>query len=172
MKMSIRNKTNIAKLILWVACAFAGTSLAEELLTGVVDAGDEKLAFSLTGEDRENVMGGDISLGERVFKIGKVSRLGSIGAARLVVDQSEGKRHGEFVTFSSSFSVQTATGQPWVAAQRYVNCDSPYNSFLALYKVVGAEALEALGPVPYSVLNEDAGAADQSTVYCFMSNPP
>jgi len=171
--MSIPNEMKIAKLIFCVvACAVAGTALAGELLTGVVDAGGEEIAFSLFGEDRENVMGGDITLGERVFKIGKVSRVGSIGAARLVVDQAAGKRHGEFVTFSSSFSAQTATGQPWVAAQRYVNCDSPYNSFLALYKVVGAEALEALGPVPYSILNEDAGAADQSTVYCFMSGPP
>ncbi len=164
---------NIARLMTCaLACTLTGAALAEELLTGVVDAGGEELAFSLSGEDRQNVEGGVITLGERVFKIVKVSRLGLIGAARLVVDQTEDKRYGEFVTFSSSFSAQTATGQPWVAAERYVNCDRPYNSFLALYRVVGAEALEALGSVPYPTLNEDAGAAEKSTVYCFISNPP
>lgn len=164
---------NIPKLMMCaLACLIAGPAPAKELLSGVVDTGTKEFTFSLTGEDRENVVGGNITLGDRVFKIAKVSRMGLIGAGRLVVAKTEKQRYGEFVTFSSSFSAQTATGQPWVAAQRYVNCDRAYNSFLALYKVVGQEALEVLGAIPYSALNKDTGASQESTVYCFMSNPP
>ena len=164
--MSIKQLTFLA-----LACMAAGTALAKELLNGVVEMDGEKLTFSLTGEDRENVVGGTIKLGERVFKITKVSRLGLIGAARVVIDESEQKHYGEFATFSSSFSEQTAKGKPWVASKRYVDCDRPYNSFLAIYMLVGKDALEALGSVPYSALNEDINAADESTVYCFTSHP-
>ena len=168
------HEMNTTKLMICtLALTLAGPLLAKELLTGMVDTGGgAELTFSLSGEDRQNVAGGDIKLGERVFKIARVSRLGLIGAARLVVTPGAPTQHyGEFVAFSSSFSAQTATGQPWVAARHYVNCDRAYNSFIALYKVIGEEALGALGPLPYPALTGDVEASPESTVYCFMSNP-
>ena len=56
---------------------------------------------------------------------------------------------------SSSFSDQSATGKPWVAAESAHGCDEPYNSFVAMYRVEGEEALVALGPIPYGILTED-----------------
>ena len=56
--------------------------------------------------------------------------------------------------FSSSFSEQSATGKPWVAAESAHGCDEPYNSFVAMYRVEGEETLIALGPIPYGTLSE------------------
>lgn len=164
--------TNIkpASLIL----VFLATAIpldAKELLLGtVVLESEQELAFRVSGEDRQNIVGGEIQLGDETFQIAKVSRHGLIGAYRWgVTEEEQPRNYGEFVTFSSSFSEQTAEGRPWVAAQQYVNCESAYNSFLAVYRVYGRKALAALGDTPYPTLTDDAGAADESVVYCFMA---
>ncbi len=144
---------------------------AGELLSGRVWLSAEKtIAFTLSGENSDNVVGGNIQLGDESFEIVKVSRMGLIGGQRFgVTDDGKKRRFGEFVTFSSSFSEQTGVGQPWVAARTYVHCDVPYNSFIAVYRVYGEDALEALGPLPYGLMNQDVEASDESTVYCFTS---
>jgi hypothetical protein len=153
-------------LLQCLALALAGASaLAEDLLQGTIGLADgQQLAFTLSGESRENVIGGTLRLGEQSFTIDRMSRLGLIGARR--------SGAGEFAVFSSSFSEQTARGQPWVAGKRYLNCDQPYNSFLAVYRVEGTAALEKLGSTPYPALTEDGSKSTDSTVYCFMSRPP
>ena len=144
---------------------------AKELLTGAVWLGeDQKVPFSLSGEARDNVVGGEIRLGEASFEITRVSTMGLIGASRWHAGEDPSEpAYGEFVTFSSSFSEETAVGQPWVAARKYVNCDVAYNSFIAIYRVDGIDAVKALGPVPYRVVTNDIDASDESTVYCFIS---
>lgn len=167
--MGVSNlKTVLAGLIMVLA---GPSALGAELLSGTVWlSAEENVAFTLIGEDREHVVGGKIHLGARSFDIVKVSRMGVIGGSRFgVTEDAEKRKFGEFVTFSSSFSEQTGVGQPWVAARKYVHCEVPYNSFLAVYRVYGEAALEALGPLPYSAMNEDIQASDDSTVYCFTS---
>ena len=131
------------------------------------------LRFSLTGENRQDIIGGEIKLGERAFTIDKVSRQGMIGASRSA-PHSEGTpgRYVEFAVFSSSFSEQTATGQPWVAGKIYVNCNQDYNSFLAIYRLNDSSIIAGFDKSPYPVLLQDIDKSDDSIVYCFNSKPP
>ena len=144
---------------------------AAELLRGEIKQTDAApLPFTLSAENRQDPVGGDISLGEKHFRIEKVSRLGLIGG-KSVSDNTTGVSV-EFVIFSSSFSEQTAVGQPWVAAKQYLHCDQAYNSFLALYHFDSAAAAAKLGEVPYGKLTDDLSQSDDSIVYCFISRPP
>lgn len=162
------------RVFLLFALLLAGDAASKELLAGTTpDGGGGTLAFRLDGESRHDVVGGRILLGEAEYTISRVSRLGLIGAHRIGGGESEGgERYGEFLVFSSSFSEQSATGTPWVAAQAAYGCDSPYNSFLALYRIEGEAALIALGPGPYGVLTEDLSRSQYSQVLCFTARPP
>ena len=158
--------------VLLLAVAMLASRLAGdgELLHAVLEDG---VNFSLSGESRENVVGGELSLGDRVFTVTGVSRMGLIGASRLVHEANDGPvMFGEYAVFSSSFSDQTAVGTPWPKAREYHRCEQAYNSFLALYRVDGASAVEGLGKTPYPTLTENPERADGSVVYCFMSRPP
>lgn len=144
---------------------------AAELLQGEVALDDGATAiFSLSGESREDVIDGEIRLGEQVFRITSTSRLGLIGAAR-GYDSDTGPV-AEYAIFSSSFSEQTATGTPWVAADRRLHCDQPYNSFLVVYRMTDEGRIAALGSTPYPDLAEGGIPTDAATVYCFFSRPP
>lgn len=151
---------------LGVAVSLSASAL--ELLTGTVPAAADQqpIAFNLSGPSRDDIIGGEIRFGERVFTIDQQSRMGLIGARRALEQGSE------FVVFSSSFSTQTATGQPRIAGQQYVNCEQPYNSYLAIYRVTDPAAVTALGETPYPQLLKDAGQSGDATVYCFYSKPP
>ena len=150
---------------------FAATS-AEELLSGrIVEDQGAVLVFRLVGESRENVVGGTIELGSNRYEITHVSRAGLIGASRFGTDASRSP-YGEFAVFSSSFSSRTAIGQPWVAGRHYSGCGSPYNSFVAVYRVEGERATDDLGRVPYPNLVENVASSQTSQVYCFVSMPP
>ena len=154
----------------------------KNLLTGTVPnrtsghaSGDkpQELSFLLTGENRQDVIGGEIKLGERAFTIDKVSRQGMIGASRSSLHSDDTPGHYvEFAVFSSSFSAQTATGQPWVAGKIYVNCEQEYNSFLAIYRLNDSGAVADFDKSPYPVLLENIENSDDSIVYCFNSKPP
>lgn len=141
---------------------------AKDLLSGTISvAGETPMEFRLSGKSRKDVVGGEINVGKRRFAITNVSRRGLIGGRGLAAsDDVEG--HREFVVFSSSFSEQTATGQPWLSALEYRNCDTSYNSFLALYHIRDT-AVATLGPTPYSKLTDDSKNSARSVVYCFMS---
>jgi len=154
-----------------LALAFACASgFAAELLVGEIQMdGGSAAHFSLSGESREQVVGGEIHIGERAFRVTGVSRLGLIGARRRLEGESV---VAEYAVFSSSFSDQTAVGQPWVAADSYRNCDQRYNSFVAIYRVEDAERVRELGNTPYPTLADDRSISDQSEVYCFLSRPP
>ena len=160
-------------VLLAFALAFAGQALSKELLAGMVPDGEGgTFAFRLEGESREEVVGGRILLGKSEYAISRVSRLGLIGAHRLGESENAGGEHYvKFLVFSSSFSGQSATGSPWVAAQIAHGCQTPYNSFAALYRIEGEEALTALGPSPYGVLTEDLTQSQHSRVLCFMARP-
>jgi hypothetical protein len=153
--------------IITIAALLPGVNTqGAELLQGKVSDDPDGLSFQLSGESRKDIIGGVITLGDRTFTITHVSRLGTIGA------RQDGDNRSEFAVFSSSFSEQTATGQPWVASLRYNGCEQPYNSFLALYRVIGESALQALGEVPYRDLTDDVAHSTESEVYCFISRPP
>jgi hypothetical protein len=138
----------------------------DELLKGtIVDSGKE-LTFALSGDNREDVVGGTITIDDRKFTITHVSRLGTIGARH---DSDTSK---EFVIFSSSFSEQTATGQPWVAASQYKGCDQSYNSFLVFYLIKDEKKLKVMKDIPYADLTDNITNSDESEVYCFISRPP
>jgi hypothetical protein len=158
-----------AKLI-WLLFIFinpmAFSANGNELLTGTITDSSHNLHFALSGESRENVVGGTIRLNDKTFAITHISRLGTIGARR---DDSDAK---EFAVFSSSFNEQTATGQPWVASNEYIGCVEPYNSFLALYRVEDEKKLQVLGDIPYADLTNDLIHSIKSAVYCFISRPP
>ncbi|MEZ5590843.1 MAG: hypothetical protein R3F53_09125 [Gammaproteobacteria bacterium] len=146
---------------------------SEELLHASVTLQDEQSAvFSLSGDSLEEIIGGQITLGDRVFLITKQSRLGLIGARRELIGEDAAAGAAEYAVFSSSFSSQTGVGQPWISATDYLHCEQPYNSFLALYQVTDNAALAKLGPVPYPVLAEGKGAPDKAIVYCFYAKPP
>ena len=161
-------------MLLVFAVLLAGEAASKELLSGTAPDGEGgTLAFRLDAESRREVVGGRIVLGHAEFTISRMSRLGLIGAHRMGgAESSGGERHGEFLVFSSSFSEQSATGTPWVAARAAHGCDTPYNSFLALYRIEGEEALIALGPSPYGVLAEDLSRSQHSQVLCFTARPP
>ncbi len=155
-----------------MATATAAPLPAMELLRARItrESGDA-IYFSLTGENRDDVVGGTIELGSRTFTITRVSRSGLIGASRFGAPDTD-TGFAEFAVFSSAFSSQTAVGQPWISARGYSGCDSPYNSFLAIYRVEGEKAIAGLGPTPYPRLAENVTSSQSSHVYCFVSTPP
>ena len=162
---------------LMLISVFIQPGFAETLLQGTVSTPAAKdMAFSLSANSRKDIIDGEIQLGNKRFRIAKESRLGLIGANRNDSDYADGKNSqqnsAEFAIFSSSFSDQTAVGQPWVAALNYINCDQDYNSFLALYHIAGAAAVDSLKDIPYKQLTDDLANSTQSTVYCFVSRPP
>ena len=147
---------------------------AADLLVGTApNGGGSEVGFRLEAENRRDVVGGRIFLGESVYEISKVSRLGLVGARRFVIGGDSGpERYAEFLVFSSSYSEQTAVGKPWLAAREAHGCDKPYNTYLGLYRVEGEAAVMALGPIPYPDLVEDVSRSHHSHVACFMAHPP
>ena len=150
-----------------------GGAVAEDLLVGAApDGNGSVLAFRLEAENRRDVVGGHIVLGESAYEISRVSRLGLIGARRFVNDGDAGQgRYAEFLVLSSSFSEQTAVGKPWLAAREAYGCDEPYNTYFAFYRVEGEAAVKSLGPIPYPDLAEDLSLSHHSRVFCFMARP-
>lgn len=156
------------------ALLLAGAAEAAELLVGTAPNGDgATIEFRLEAENRRDVVGGRIFLGEVEYEISRVSRLGLLGARRFVTGgDAGGKRFAEFLVVASSFSEQTAVGKPWVAARTAHGCDSPYNTFVGFYRVEGEAAVKALGPIPYPELAEDLSRSQHSYVACFVARPP
>lgn len=155
-----------------LVAAIAATVTAAELLSArIVSEDGETVVFHLKGESREEVIGGAIEFGPRSFVITNLSRRGLIGARRDGTGDN-GVPFVEYAVFSSSFSMQTAVGHPWASALSYVGCESPYNSFLAIYHVDEEKVIAALGSMPYPDLMDDASLSAGSRVYCFVSMPP
>ena len=151
----------------------AGVAAAAQLLAGSMPGGNgTAIDFGLEAEDREAVVGGRILLGETAYEISRLSRLGLIGARRFVPGGDTQEPYAEFLVLSSSFGEQTAVGRPWVAARESHGCEEPYNTFLALYRVEGEAAVEALGPIPYPELAENLSRSHDSRVFCFIARPP
>ena len=169
-----RARRPLGAAILAAALLLPGGVASKELLAGTMPDGEGgTIAFRLEAESREKVVGGRIFLGGAEYTIARLSRLGLIGAHRLDGGGDTGEeRHVEYLVFSSSFSEQSATGTPWVATKSVHGCDAPYNSFVAMYRVEGEEALVALGPIPYGILTEDISRTADSRVLCFMARPP
>lgn len=152
--------------------AAAQNSGADTALQTLLNGSANGEPFSLSATDREQPVGGEIRIGKRRFTITQVSRHGLIGAQRSASSEEPNAPFAEYAVFSSSFSPQTATGQPWVAAQTFHNCDQPYNSFLAIYHVAGSDAALSLKDGPFADLTASANASDNSITYCFVSSPP
>lgn len=151
----------------------AGTTTAAELLVGTVPVADDAtIAFRLEAENRQELVGGRIFLGELEYEISKVSRLGLVGARRFVADDDGQGRYAEFLVFASSYSEQTSVGRPWLAAREAYGCDSPYNTYYGFYRVQGEAGVKALGPIPYPDLAENLSLSQHSHVACFMARPP
>ena len=161
-------------MALAAALLLAGRADAGDLLVGTApDRNGSVLAFRFEAENRRDVVGGHIVLGEIEYEISRVSQLGLIGARRFVGSGDAGQeRYAEFLVFSSSFSEQTAVGKPWIAAREAYGCDEPYNTYLAFYRVEGEAAVKSLGPIPYPALAEDHSLSQRSRVLCFMARPP
>ncbi len=137
------------------------------LLEGTIAAGGESaLLFQLHGESREQVVGGDMSVGDEHFNIQKVSIHQLLGA----VSEAEGET--KYAVFSSSYSEQTAVGVPWVAAKKSHDCEQDYNSFVAIYSVNGKPDGASIEAGPYAELMESLSASQDSVVYCFLAMPP
>ena len=138
-----------------------------QLLEGdIVTATGLNVPFELLGENRKNVVGGSIRLGEHTFIVKKMSVHSLLGALR-----TEGETL-EFAVFSSSYSEQTAMGEPWVVAKKKHGCDMPYNSFLSIYTISSAEKKSNVTAVPYAKLVESLSESDDSVLYCFIARPP
>lgn len=154
-----------------MACATPTTALGVDLILGsLIDEQSRTVAFKLSGDSQAQLIGGFVSLNERRYRILGESRRGLIGASRLDGQElAEENRVGEYLVFSSSYSEQTATGDPWVVSKRYVGCDTPYNSFVALYRVLGQATITRLGNKPFGDLTEGKTKAKDASVYCFMS---
>ena len=170
----VRARRPIGAAVLAVTLLLPVETASKELLAGTMPDGEGgSIAFRLEAESREDVVGGRIYLGGAEYTIARMSRLGLIGAHRLGGGGDTGEvRHAEYLVFSSSFSEQSATGTPWVAAESVHGCDEHYNSFVAKYRVEGEEALIALGPIPYGTLTEDISSTSDSRVHCFTARPP
>jgi len=169
--MSLESRRMTGLIIIVALLVVSAAARAGELIVGeALDANSAPLTFRIIGESVDDVMGGEIVFGDAHYRIDRVSQRGMIGAVRSVAVGDT--RSQEFVVFSSSFSGQTAVGNPWVAARSYHHCDRPYNSFLAVYHVSGTGAVAALGDVPYASLTDDVRRAGDSQVYCFTSAPP
>lgn len=167
--MKAVSRTRRAALAALLGCAplCPSGAAAETLMSGSVAGADGKtLAFELIGKTAEELVGGALRLGEREFLITAKSVHRLLGGERAAGDDA-----AEYAVFSSSYSPQTATGQPWVAGRRYLHCDRPYNTFLAVYRVSGAAALKAVQDKPYSLLADDLANSSDSTVYCFYAEP-
>ena len=149
-----------------ICLLISSNAMAQQLLVAEIAAGGY---FELNAESRQEVVGGEIRLGDKSWLIQKVSVHNLIGASMVSPDK---KAKAEYAVFSSSFSDQTAVGQPWVAARHYQGCDKTYNSFLAVYSVADEDKSRKLGAIPYSLLTESVNNSDDSTVYCFISKPP
>ena len=150
-----------------------GAAAAAELLVGTMpDGNGAEIGFGLEAENREEVVGGRILLGETGYEISRVSRLGLIGARRFVSGGDAREPYAEFLVLSSSFSDETAVGRPWPAARDTYGCEEPYNTFVALYRVEGDAAVKALGPIPYPELVENLSRSHDSQVFCFIARPP
>ena len=156
------------------ALLLAGAAKAADLLVGTAPNRDgAMLEFRLQAENRRDVVGGRIYLGEFEYEISRVSRLGLIGARRFVRgDDARRGRYAEFLVVASSFSEQTAVGKPWIAARAAYGCDRPYNTYVGFYRVEGEAAVKALGPIPYPDLAEDLSRSQHSHVACFVARPP
>lgn len=150
----------------------AGGAAAELLVGTMPDGNGARIGFGLEAENRKEVVGGRVLLGETGYEISRVSRLGLIGARRFVSGGDAREPYAEFLVLSSSFSEQTAVGKPWPAARESYGCEEPYNTFLALYRVEGDTAVKALGPIPYPELVENLSRSDDSRVFCFIARPP
>ena len=151
----------------------AGGADAGDLLVGTAPGRDgSPLTFRLEAENRRDVVGGRIVLGEIEYEVSRISRLGLIGARRFAGGDPGQERYAEFLVFSSSFGEQTAVGKPWLAAREAYGCEDPYNTYLAFYRVEGEAAVKSLGPVPYPALAEDPSLSQRSRVLCFMARPP
>ncbi len=153
-------------ICLTISICFPIPGYAEKLLIANVE---EVGAFVLHAKSRSDIVGGEIILGDNIWQIKKVSIHGLIGARRT---GSSDVGEYDFAVFSSSFSDQSGSGKPWVAAKNYKNCEKPYNSFLALYRVTDSEKVTALGQSPYAGLTNEMANSDDSVVYCFASKPP
>ena len=168
-----RNRRRARGLVASALMLLSGVAAAAELLVGTMPGGNgSETAFRLEAEDRDSVTGGRVLLGEIEYEISRVSRLGLIGARRFVTGSGGQEHYAEFLVFSSSFSEQTAVGEPWIAAREAYGCEEPYNTYLALYRVEGEAAVKALGPIPYPALAEDPSLSQRSRVSCFMARPP
>lgn len=168
----LQTRRRLALLAAAAAFAFHTGAGAKELLRGeFTDLEGDRQPFVVDAQDRKDIVGGTISLGGARYTIAKQSRLGLIGAARFSRGSGD-EEFGEYVVLSSSFSDMTATGQPWVAARRYVGCDEEYNTFVAIYRVYGVEKVNALGSSPYGNFTDNVETADESVVYCLYSAPP
>ena len=145
--------------------AVSTAAVADVVLTGVaIDGSQSEVDFSLSGESRDEVVGGEIKFGESRFEITHVS------VHRLVGAEGSHGQSKEYAVFSSSYTAQTATGKPWVASDSYHQCDQGYNSFLAIYRVSEDNA-KKLGQPPFHTLTESTDHSDASVVYCFVSEP-
>ena len=168
-----RGRCGLRGLLAGVLAVLAGAAPAADLLSGTMpDGNGAEIAFGLEGEDRDDVVGGRILLGEIGYEISRVSRLGLIGARRFVAGGDAREHYAEFLVLSSSFSDRTAVGKPWVAAREAHGCEAPYNTFVVLYRVEGDPAVKALGPIPYPELVEDLSRSHDSRVFCFVARPP
>ena len=155
------------------ALILAEATAAAELLVGTVPVADDAtVVFRLEAENRQDLVGGRIFLGELEYEISRVSRLGLVGARRFVAGDDGRGRYAEFLVFASSYSEQTAVGRPWLAAREAYGCDSPYNTYYGFYRVEGEAGVKALGPIPYPDLVENLSLAQHSLVACFMARPP
>lgn len=162
--MSVRSGLFVLFGVFFPAIAYSGE---QELLRGEVQlSAEETRRFSLNGESRQQVVGGDIAFGSKHFQIMKVSVHNLLGAYR-----QEGDRH-EYAVFSSSYSDQTATGEPWVVADTKLNCSIPYNSFLVIYTVESSKKIASLSEFPYGDLAETLSLSDSSELFCFYAQPP
>jgi len=142
-----------------------GPASANTLLTGSATLNDgATVPFTLSGNSREDVIGGSIEFADSTFEITAVSEHNLVGAQRKLGDKVE------LVLFSSSYSRVTDTGKPWVQATEHHNCDEPYNSFLAIYELESALVAELPDP-PYWQVGENPADASSASVYCFMSQP-
>ena len=166
-----RPNARVRRLAAGALAIVAGGAAAADLLVGTIPGGNgAEIGFRLEAEDRKAVVGGRIHLGESGYEISRVSRLGLIGARRFAT--GDGGPYAEFLVLSSSFSDQTAVGDPWLAARASHGCEEPYNTVLALYRVEGDAAVKALGPIPYPRLADDLSLSRDSRVFCFVARPP
>ena len=152
-------------LLAAVVATVSSVAIANDLLSGTAELNDgTPVPFNLSGNSREDVIGGFIMFGDRKFEITSVSEHNLVGAKLEEGDMVQ------LAVFSSSYSRVTSTGKPWTQGQSHHGCEQPYNSFMAVYEV-SMEALAKLPSPAYWQLGENPAVANSSSVYCFMSQP-